>query len=198
MILDIICIIIAYLLGSISTAVILCKLAKQSDPRTQGSGNAGATNVLRIAGKKLAVPTLLGDILKGFVAVMLARVLGLDNFPLALVALAAFLGHLYPIFFSFKGGKGIATGIGVMLALSLTLGILVILTWLVVALIFRYSSLAALVAFVLAPFYTLAVTNPQYTIGIAIITLFILWRHRTNIKRLFAGTEPKIGKNNNP
>ncbi|GAG95884.1 unnamed protein product, partial [marine sediment metagenome] len=144
---DIICIIIAYLLGSISSAVILCKLFGYADPRTLGSGNAGTTNVLRVAGKKLAIMTLVFDVLKGFVAVMFARTLGLDNFVLGIVALAAFLGHLYPLFFKFKGGKGIATGLGVMLALSLSLGIAVIITWLLIAMFFRYSSLAALIAF---------------------------------------------------
>lgn len=192
MLIDIICIIIAYLLGSISSAIITCKLFGYPDPRTLGSGNAGATNVLRIAGKKLAILTLIFDALKGFVAVMIARTLGLDNFVLGIVALAAFLGHLYPIFFKFKGGKGIATGLGVMLALSPELGGMVIITWILIAAIFRYSSLAAIVAFVLAPIYAFLLTNRQYVIALFIITLFILWRHRTNIKRLLQKIEPKI------
>jgi glycerol-3-phosphate acyltransferase PlsY len=192
MFIDIICIIIAYLLGSISSAIIICKLFGYPDPRTVGSYNAGATNVLRVAGKKLAILTLVFDVLKGFVAVMIARTLGLDNFVLGIVALAAFLGHIYPIFFKFQGGKGIATGIGVMLALSLHLGVLVIITWVVVAATFRYSSLAALVAFVLAPIYAFFVTNRQYVIALIVITLIILWRHRENIRRLIQKIEPKI------
>jgi len=192
MLIDIVCIIIAYLLGSISSAIIICKLFGYPDPRTVGSYNAGATNVLRVAGKKLAILTLVFDVLKGFVAVMIARTLGLDNFVLGVVALAAFLGHVYPIFFKFQGGKGIATGIGVMLALSLHLGVLVIITWVVVAATFRYSSLAALVAFVLAPIYAFFVTNRQYVIALIVITLIILWRHRENIQRLIQKIEPKI------
>jgi len=192
MLIDIVCIIIAYLLGSISSAIIICKLFGYPDPRTVGSYNAGATNVLRVAGKKLAILTLVFDVLKGFVAVMIARTLGLDNFVLGIVALAAFLGHVYPIFFKFQGGKGIATGIGVMLALSLHLGVLVIITWVVVAATFRYSSLAALVAFVLAPIYAFFVTNRQYVIALIVITLIILWRHRENIQRLIQKIEPKI------
>ncbi|MGD9109236.1 MAG: glycerol-3-phosphate 1-O-acyltransferase PlsY [Gammaproteobacteria bacterium] len=192
MLIDIICIIIAYLLGSISSAIIICKLFGYPDPRTLGSGNAGATNVLRIAGKKLAIFTLILDALKGFVAVMIARTLGLDNFILGVVALAAFLGHLYPIFFKFKGGKGIATGLGVMLGLSPELGGMVIVTWILIAAIFRYSSLAAIVAFVLAPIYAFFLTNRQYVIALFIMMLFILWRHRTNIKRLLQKVEPKI------
>lgn len=192
--LTIVCIIIAYLLGSISSAIIICKLTDQPDPRTKGSASAGATNVLRIAGKKLAVFTLLGDLLKGFIAVMIARVLGLDGWHLGLVAIAVFLGHLYPIFFKFKGGKGIATGIGIMLALSLQLGGMVILTWIAVIIIFRYSSLASLIAFVLAPLYAWLLTEPIYAIAIAVITILIIWTHRTNLQRLFSGTEPKIGR----
>jgi len=192
MLIDIICIIIAYLLGSVSSAIIICKLFGYADPRTLGSGNAGATNVMRVAGKKLAILTLVFDVLKGFVAVMIARTLGLDNFLLGVVALAAFLGHLYPIFFKFKGGKGIATGLGVMLALSLSLGSAVIITWFLIALIFRYSSLAALIAFILAPIYAFFLTNRQYVIALFVITLFILWSHRANIRRLAQGIEPKI------
>ncbi|MGD9153623.1 MAG: glycerol-3-phosphate 1-O-acyltransferase PlsY [Gammaproteobacteria bacterium] len=192
MLINTICIIIAYLLGSISSAIIICKLFGYPDPRTLGSGNAGATNVLRIAGKKLAIFTLLFDALKGFVAVMIARTLGLDNFILGVVALAAFLGHLYPIFFKFKGGKGIATGLGVMFGLSPELGGMVIVTWILIAAIFRYSSLAAITAFVLAPIYAFFLTNRQYVIALFIMMLFILWRHRANIKRLFQKVEPKI------
>jgi glycerol-3-phosphate acyltransferase PlsY len=192
--LTIVCIIIAYLLGSISSAIIICKLTDQPDPRTKGSASAGATNVLRIAGKKLAVFTLLGDLLKGFIAVMIAKVLGLNGWHLGLIAIAVFLGHLYPIFFKFKGGKGIATGIGIMLALSLQLGGMVILTWIAIAIIFRYSSLASLVAFVLAPLYAWLLTEPIYAVAIAVITILIIWTHRTNLQRLFSGTEPKIGR----
>ena len=186
-------IIIAYFLGSLSSSIIVCKLVSLPDPRQQGSGNPGATNVLRIAGKKYAFITLACDILKGFVAVMIGKILGLNGFELGLVALAAFIGHIYPIYFRFQGGKGVATLIGGILALSPILGLMVILTWIVIAVIFRYSSLAALVAAILAPFYAFLIHQPAYFAGIAMMTLLLLWRHRTNIERLRNGTEPKIG-----
>jgi acyl phosphate:glycerol-3-phosphate acyltransferase len=192
--LDFIAIIIAYLLGSISFAVLICKLTGKADPRTQGSRNAGATNVLRLAGRKLALLTLLGDILKGFVAVMIGKLLGLTDFYIGLVALAAFIGHLYPVYFGFKGGKGVATGLGILFALSAQLGAIVTLTWVFVAVIFRYSSLAAVIAFALAPLFALLFTNSDYALATALMAIIVLFRHRANIKRIIAGIEPKIGK----
>jgi len=193
-ILPTIIIIIAYLIGSISSSVIICKIAKKPDPRTQGSGNAGATNVLRFAGKKIAIFTLISDMLKGTIAVLIGRLLGLEGLILGLVAIAVILGHIYPIFFKFKGGKGIATGLGVMFALSPALGIMAVLTWIVIASIFRYSSLAALVTFSLAPIYTIFLASHTYFIPLAMITALVIWRHRKNILRLKIGTENKIGE----
>lgn len=189
-----IALIIAYLIGSISSAIIICKIANQPDPRTQGSGNAGATNMLRFAGKKLALLTLLFDILKGTVAVFIGKIIGVEGVFLGLVAFAAFLGHLYPIYFKFRGGKGVATLIGGCLGLSLPLGFAVIITWLIIAIVFRYSSLAAMIAAVLAPFYGIFLTRPVYAVGIALMSTLLLWRHRANIERLRLGTESKIGK----
>lgn len=192
--LTLLAVIIAYLLGSISTSIVLCKLAHLEDPRNQGSGNPGATNMLRVAGKKFAFFTLLGDIGKGIIAVIIGRLLGQHGFNLSIVALAVFVGHLYPVFFGFKGGKGVATAFGAMLGLSPILGGAVIITWLIIALIFRYSSLAALVAGTLAPIYTLFLASPTYFVGLVLITLFLYWRHRANIERLRTKTESKIGQ----
>lgn len=188
--------IIAYLLGSISSSIIICKLAHLPDPRSQGSKNPGATNMLRIGSKKLAAITLLGDMLKGIIAVSIGRILGLTGFELSFVALAAFLGHLYPIYFKFKGGKGVATAFGAYFALSPLLGVAVILTWIIVALIARYSSLAALTALALAPFYSLFAAQPFYAYFLALMLMTILsfWRHRANIMRLYHKTETKIGQ----
>lgn len=194
MLLIIISIIIAYLIGSISSSIVICKIAKKPDPRTQGSGNAGATNMLRIAGKKLAFITLISDIAKGTIVILLGRLLGLQDIVLGLLALAVLIGHAYPIFFKFKGGKGIATGLGVMFALSPLLGIAATITWIIIAILFRYSSLAALVTFVLAPFYALLLTNPIYFLTLIAMTAFVIWRHRENIARLRVGTEKKIGE----
>lgn len=190
----IIAIIIAYLLGSIATSVIVCKWAKKPDPREEGSKNPGATNVLRLAGKKPALFTLLGDMLKGVVAIIIGRVLGQHGFNLSLVAIAVYLGHVFPLFYKFKGGKGVATGLGAILAMTPTVGIIVMIVWALVAAIFRYSSLAALVAFLVAPFLDLFISQPTYFIGLIIMLVLVYWRHWANIERLRAGTEPKIGK----
>ena len=187
-------IIVAYLLGSLSSAVIVCKLMGLPDPRTQGSGNPGTTNVLRMGGKKAAVITLVGDVLKGVIPVLLAKWVGILPVGLALVTLAAFLGHLYPLFFHFKGGKGVATAAGCITALAWPVGVALIVTWLIVALCFRYSSLSALVAAVLAPFYTWYFTNPEYTMAVVLISVLLLYRHRSNIRKLLAGKESKIGQ----
>jgi glycerol-3-phosphate acyltransferase PlsY len=182
----------AYVIGSLSSAIIVCKLLGLPDPRTTGSNNPGATNVLRIGGKIPALITLVGDIFKGVIPVLLAKAFGIDGFLLGLIAIAALAGHIFPVFFGFKGGKGVATALGGLLGLSFIVGILAIITWVVVAAIFRYSSLAALAAFVLAPVYALIFTQAHYVIPIIIITLIIIWRHFDNIMRLKSGTETKI------
>lgn len=187
-------VILAYLIGSISSAVVVCKLMGLKDPRTEGSKNPGATNVLRIGGKKAAVITLFGDILKGIVPVLLAKWYGFDTLSLSLVAFATFIGHLYPIFFGFVGGKGVATAFGCILVLSWPVALLLAFTWLVTAVIFRYSSLAALVASVLAPFYMWHFTNANFTGLACLISGFLIFRHRKNILNLVRGQETKIGK----
>ncbi|MCK4870937.1 MAG: glycerol-3-phosphate 1-O-acyltransferase PlsY [Gammaproteobacteria bacterium] len=187
-----IAIVIAYLLGSLSSAIIVCKLMGLPDPRTEGSKNPGTTNVLRIGGKNAAIITLLGDMLKGVIPVLIAHALRVDGFMLGLVALAAFLGHLFPLYFGFKGGKGVATFLGAQLALAPVIGIAIIITWLIVAFLFRYSSLAALVAAALAPIYALILQHYAYFIPILAMTLLIYWKHQSNIKNLLAGKEDKI------
>lgn len=190
----IIAIFAAYLLGSLSCAIITCKIMRLPDPRQQGSGNPGATNVLRFGGKKAAIITLLGDTLKGILPVLIAKWYGFDILELSLIALAAFIGHLYPIFFGFQGGKGVATAFGCLIALAWPLGLALAATWLLMAVLFRYSSLAALVASCLAPFYAWHFTNPTYTVVVAIISMLLIYRHRNNIKNLIQGTESRIGK----
>ncbi|MBF4257389.1 MULTISPECIES: glycerol-3-phosphate 1-O-acyltransferase PlsY [Vibrio] len=191
--LALIMIISAYLLGSISSAVLICRLLRLPDPRNMGSNNPGATNVLRIGGKKAAIAVLLCDMLKGTIPVWGSYYLGIDPILLGLVAIAACLGHMYPIFFHFKGGKGVATALGAIAPIGLDLTALIILTWVSVAFLFRYSSLAALVTVLLAPFYTWLI-KPQYTLPVAMLCCLIVFRHHQNIKRLFAGTEPKVGE----
>lgn len=183
----------AYLCGSLSSAVLVCKFRGLPDPRTQGSQNPGATNVLRIGGKGPALLTLAGDVLKGFIPVLVAKYYGFDLLALAIVALSAFLGHLYPLFFRFKGGKGAATFLGTLTALSWPLGLSLIFTWIGIALTFRYSSLAALIMTLFAPFYAwhFIGTRPALIIGLMGILLII--RHRQNIGKLIAGKESRIG-----
>ncbi len=190
-------IIMAYLLGSLSSAVIYCHLAKLPDPRTHGSMNPGATNVLRLGGKKAAIITLLGDGLKGFLPVIIASILGIKGFPLALIAFAAFIGHLFPIFFQFRGGKGVATFFGLLLGLSGLLGIAALATWLLIAYLFRYSSLAALVTAGLVPIYGFLLGATSYVPVLAVISLILIGRHHENIKRLLRKEESKIGNHNN-
>lgn len=189
-----IAIVIAYLLGSISSSVIVCKIAKKPDPREEGSKNPGTTNVLRLAGKKPALFTLLGDILKGVIAIIIGRLLAQQGFNLSLVAVGVYLGHLFPLFHKFKGGKGVATGFGAILAMSPLVGIIGAVIWVLVAVVFRYSSLAALVAYLVAPFLMLFLSKPSYFVGILAITVLVFWRHWGNIERLRARTEPKFGK----
>ncbi|WP_310637776.1 glycerol-3-phosphate 1-O-acyltransferase PlsY [Delftia acidovorans] len=193
----------AYLIGSLSFAVIVSRAMGLNDPRTYGSGNPGATNVLRSGSKAAAAVTLLLDAAKGWLPVALVQWFGsrfgLGDGTVAMVALAAFLGHLYPVFFRFKGGKGVATALGVLLGISVWLGLAVALTWLIIAVFFRYSSLAALVASVFAPVYYLlcsgVVWYAETPIAAAIVAMaaLLIWRHRENIQRLMAGKESKLG-----
>lgn len=185
----------AYLLGSISSAVLICKIMKLPDPRNTGSNNPGTTNVLRIGGKKAAGLVLLCDMLKGTIPVWGSYFLGVDSIMLGIIAIAACLGHIYPIFFHFRGGKGVATALGAMAPIGLDLTGLIIATWLIVLIITRYSSLAALVSVILAPFYTWMI-KPHYTIPVAMLCCLIIFRHHTNIKRLLEGSEPKVGEKN--
>lgn len=181
---------IAYLIGSISSAIIICRLMGLPDPREQGSGNPGATNVMRIGGKKAAGITLLGDLLKGFIPIYIANLLDGSTLLLASIGLAAFIGHLYPVFFKFKGGKGVATSIGVLLGFSWLLGLSFIATWLLIYKIGKVSSASALCASVLSPVFTWFIVGDTYILGASIIMmLFLLWRHQSNIKRLLAGEE---------
>ena len=188
----------AYLIGSISFAVVMSRAFGLSDPRTYGSKNPGATNVLRSGSKKAAIATLVGDAAKGWLAVWLAVRFGPDfgitDTGVALVAIAVFIGHLWPVFFRFVGGKGVATALGVLLGIDPWLGLATLATWLVVAYAFRYSSLAALVASVFAPFYygLLFGVDPVFFATIA-MSVLLLWRHATNIANLIAGKESKIG-----
>lgn len=187
-------IISAYLLGSLSAAIITCKLMGLADPRTVGSKNPGATNVLRHGGKKAAFFTLLGDLLKGLIPVAIAHyILKLDNSWLVLIGIAAFLGHLYPVFYQFKGGKGVATAIGVFLGIHFGAGLAMVATWLFMAKGLKISSLAALIASALAPLYFYLFTGSlSLTYGIIFIAILIFWRHRSNIQNLLEGSEDKI------
>jgi len=192
MITIIIFVVIAYLCGSLSNAIIVCKLLGLPDPRIEGSGNPGTANVLRIAGKKAAALVLLGDALKGFIPVVVARIFNVDGLALGLVAIAAVIGHIYPIFFKFKGGKGVATFLGTTFALSPIVGIAFILTWLIVAFLSRYASLASLISSILSIIYIFIFSKFAYLIPILAIIALIIWKHRGNIQRLLAGTESKI------
>ncbi len=189
----------AYAVGSLSFAVIVSALMGLNDPRTYGSGNPGATNVLRSGNKPAAVLTLLLDALKGFVPVFLAdrfgAAFGLGEGAVALVGLAAFLGHLWPVFFRFRGGKGVATAAGVLFGLNPWLGLATLATWLIIAAFFRYSSLAAIVAAAFAPFYQLLIWGGGPLAGaVAVMGALLVWRHSANIRKLLAGTESKLGQ----
>jgi glycerol-3-phosphate acyltransferase PlsY len=188
----------AYLIGSISFAVVMSRVFGLSDPRTYGSKNPGATNVLRSGNKKAAIATLIGDGFKGWLAVWLAIKIGpqygIDDTGIALVAIAVFLGHLWPIFFRFVGGKGVATALGVLLGLNVWLGVATLVTWLVVAYAFRYSSLAALIASIFAPFYYgLLFGVDEILFAVIAMSALLLWRHSKNIGNLIAGKESRIG-----
>ena len=187
----------AYLVGSVPFAMISARLFGLADPRSYGSGNPGATNVLRSGNKKAALFTLIGDALKGWVAVFVAQKMGFSDNVVGLVALAVFFGHLFPIFLRFRGGKGVATAIGVLIALDPLLGLAVIGTWLFIAFAFRYSSLAAILAGALAPVYSLLMhgANPQIFV-IGIIAMALIGKHWQNLQRLLAGQETRIGSKN--
>ena len=180
-----------YLLGSLSSAIIACHLAGLPDPRTQGSGNPGATNVLRVGGKKIAALTLAGDIIKGVIPVLLAKLYGASLDLQITIGLATFLGHLYPVFFRIKGGKGVATAIGVLLTASWPVGLSTVATWLFVAKVMRISSLSALIAFLLTPLYAWWWEPGQhyFLVLVCIMSVLLFWRHRSNIRNLLAGTE---------
>jgi len=193
----------AYLIGSLSFAVIVSRLMGLNDPRTYGSGNPGATNVLRSGNKRAAILTLLFDALKGFVPVLLVKIygprFGFGDGTVALVGLAAFLGHLWPVFFRFVGGKGVATAAGVLLGIEPLLGLATLLTWAIIAFFFRYSSLAAIVAAVFAPFYQLLIWGGgPIAVSVTIMGLLLVWRHSANIQKLLKGTESKIGQKAEP
>ena len=191
--LDLSLIIAAYLMGSISSAIVVCRLMGLPDPRTQGSNNPGATNVLRIGGRKAAAITLLGDSLKGFVPVALCHLLDRPEQTFAVVGAAAFLGHLYPVFFGFRGGKGVATALGVQFGLGWAIGGAVAATWLFMAKVANISSLAALISMLLAPLYIwLLWPSRELIVMQVLITLVLIWRHRSNIRNLLQGSEGSI------
>lgn len=196
-------IILAYLIGSLSFAVIVSKLFGLPDPHTYGSGNPGATNVLRSGKKLAALLTLLGDAAKGWFALWLAQHyaadFGLPAVALAGVALAVFVGHLFPIFFRFQGGKGVATAAGILIAINGWLGLAALATWLIMAVFFRYSSLAALMSAIFAPFYTFFLFGlSPYLPAVILMCALLVWRHRENITKLINGTEGKLGQKKLP
>ena len=184
-------VILAYIIGSISSAILICKLLGLPDPRTTGSKNPGATNVLRLSNKFTAITVLLFDVLKGGLPVWGAYFLGIEPWALGFIAVAGCLGHMYPIFFDFKGGKAVATALGVLLPLGFGLAGLLIITWLIVAKLTRYSSLAAIITVSIAPFYTWLL-KPLYVYPVIMISVLIIFRHKDNIARLLKGEESKI------
>ena len=184
-----------YLLGSVSTAIITCKLMGLKDPRTVGSNNPGATNVLRQGGKKAAAITLFGDMLKGLIPVLIAVSMRTPDAAIAAAGVSAFLGHLYPVYYGFKGGKGVATILGVLLGIHWQLGLGTIAIWLIMAFTFRYSSLSALVASACSPALAWFITQSQViTLSVAFMAVILIWRHQSNIKNLLSGKEDKIGR----
>ncbi|MBI2379572.1 MAG: glycerol-3-phosphate 1-O-acyltransferase PlsY [Gammaproteobacteria bacterium] len=190
--LDLALALVAYLFGSISTAIVTCKLMGLPDPRTVGSGNPGATNVLRLGGKKAALITLVGDSVKAVIPVLIGKAFGLEELSLGILAVAAFLGHLFPVFFRFQGGKGVATAAGAILALDWVLGLGLLGVWLGMALVFRYSSLAALTASIASPILAWFL-HPAYAWACLAMSIALVWRHKSNIQKLLAGEEDKIG-----
>jgi glycerol-3-phosphate acyltransferase PlsY len=197
--LPLVAVVAGYLVGSLSFAVIVSRLMGLSDPRSYGSGNPGATNVLRTGNKAAAILTLALDALKGWLPVALVvrfgPAYGLGEWTIAGVVLAAFLGHLWPVFFRFKGGKGVATAAGALFGIDPLLGAATLATWLVIAAFFRYSSLASIVAALFAPFWFLLTEGPDaIAMAVLVMGVLLVWRHSANIKRLFAGTESRLGK----
>ena len=199
---DILLILLAYLIGSVSFAVVVSKCMRLPDPHSYGSGNPGATNVLRTGNKRAAVLTLLGDALKGFVAVVLARMIlgeeslssSLNSWILCGVVIAVFLGHLFPLFHGFKGGKGVATACGILFGINWVLGLATLATWIIVAKFMRYSSLAAIAAAVFGPIYFIFLFGfHPMALALLIICALLIWRHRSNIHNLMNGTESRIG-----
>ena len=199
MISTLLAVLLSYLIGSLSFAVLVSRLMGLDDPRTYGSGNPGATNVLRSGNRKAAVLTLVLDALKGYlpvlVAIELAPRMHWEEGTIALIGLAAFLGHLWPVFFRFQGGKGVATAAGVLLAFNPVLGLATGATWLLIAYFFRYSSLAALISAAFVPFFHALIWGPgEATLLLAVMSLLLIWRHEGNIRKLLAGTESRIGQ----
>jgi glycerol-3-phosphate acyltransferase PlsY len=192
MIVLLICLIIAYLIGSINSAIILCRLMNYADPRQEGSHNPGATNVYRIAGRDAAIMVFVGDALKGWIPVFLAASAGMADFGLGLIALAAVIGHVFPVFYNFRGGKGVATTIGALVGVSLFLAIIVILIWGVALFVSRYVSLASLIAVAAAPILALISGSWGLVIPLLLLAGLIGYQHQENINRLQAGTENKV------
>jgi glycerol-3-phosphate acyltransferase PlsY len=199
LVLSVLAAVVGYLIGSLSFAVIVSRLFGLADPRSYGSGNPGATNVLRSGNKGAAILTLVFDALKGYVPVLLALQWGLNETVVTLVGLGAFIGHLWPVFFKFEGGKGVATAAGVLLGFSGALGGVVLLVWLAVAVVFRYSSLASLAAAVAAPIVQIVGWEfGPMSIGVIVMSLLLIWRHEANIRKLLAGQESKLGQKAKP
>lgn len=184
---------LAYLIGSVSTAITTCKLMGLEDPRQIGSGNPGATNVLRHGGKKAAIITLIGDMLKGLIPVLLVKLFQPDMITLALVGSFAFLGHLFPLYYGFKGGKGVATYYGVIFGFNWQVGLIAVAIWLSMAALMKISSLSALVSMLVTPFVIWHFSQSmELTVTVAVMSLLVFWRHISNIKALIRGTEGKI------
>jgi len=193
LILGIVLVVLGYLCGSLASAVIVCRIMKLPDPRREGSGNPGATNVLRLGGKTAAALTLAGDVLKGTIPVLLAHLLSDSPAVLAATAVAAFIGHLYPVFFQFKGGKGVATAFGAIAALVYPVALFMGAVWVLVAMVTRYASLASISAAVMAPLFTLLfIREPAYVLALTVIAALLVYRHWGNIERLRDGSEPEI------
>ncbi len=197
MIVALLLLLLAYLLGSLSSAVLVCRLFGLPDPRTTGSGNPGATNVLRLGGKKAAAMTLVGDMLKGLLPTVIAQFASLPLAWVAAIGVASVVGHIFPVFFGFRGGKGVATGLGTLLGTHWVTGLLAIAIWLATCLVFRISSLAALVTFAAVPLLFILSGRTTTAIVLAIMSVLLFWRHRDNIKRLMSGEEPRLGQRKN-
>ena len=193
LILGIVLVVLGYLCGSLASAIIVCRIMKLPDPRREGSGNPGATNVLRLGGKTAAALTLAGDVLKGTIPVLLAHLLSDSPAVLAATAVAAFIGHLYPVFFQFKGGKGVATAFGAIAALVYPVALFMGAVWVLVAMVTRYASLASISAAVMAPLFTLLfIREPAYVLALTVIAALLVYRHWGNIERLRDGSESEI------